>query len=72
MQKYAYFYATDGLDLLAKQIVIQDIDDKTEMTDGEAIAAILDAAGFNDTRRSIDVDGGDIVNFPDTFAFEKP
>jgi hypothetical protein len=70
--RYIYFYATDGIDLLAKQIVIQDMDDKTVMTDGEAAGFILDAASWNAARRSIDVDGGDITDFPDTFEYEKP
>jgi hypothetical protein len=64
-----YFYATDGTDLLAKQIVVQNMDDKTVMTDGEAVAAVLDAGGWNATRRALDNDGGDIMNFPDTFEF---
>jgi hypothetical protein len=67
-----YFYATDGIDLLAKQIVIQDMDDKTTMNDGAAVNLVLDAASWNETRRAIDVDGGDITSFPDTFEFEKP
>jgi hypothetical protein len=66
-----YFYATDGTDLLAKQIIVQDMDDKTVMTDGAAVGLVLDAGGWNETRRSIDVDGGDITNFPDTFEFTK-
>jgi hypothetical protein len=67
----AYFYATDGTDLLAKTIVVQDMDDKLVKTDGEACDDILTAAGWNAARRIIDLDGGDIVNFPDTFAFMK-
>ena len=145
-----YFYATDGIDLLTKTIVVQDMDDKTVMNDGEAVNQVLNAAGWKmpliactmqtsaDTvtknghglvngdnvmftgasipaaldplvmyvvvnadinvfgvaltaggayidfaadgsgyyyqvpRRDIDVDGGDITNFPDTFEFTKP
>jgi len=145
-----YFYATDGIDLLTKQIIVQDMDDKTVMCDGEAVNQVLNAAGWKmplvactmqagaDTvtknghglvngdnvmftgasipsaldplvmyfvvnadindfqvaltaggayidfaadgsgyyyqvpRRAIDVDGGDITNFPDTFEFTKP
>ena len=67
-----YFYCTDGIDLLAKQIVVQDMDDKTVITDGAAAGLILDAADWNATRRTIDLDGGNIANFPDTFEFEKP
>jgi hypothetical protein len=146
-----YFYATDGIDLLTKQIVVQDMDDKTIMNDGEAVNQVLNAANWRtpdvactfqnagDTvtkvshgftggervmfsgasipvavdplvsyyvvnpvgntfqisltlvpgtiinfagdgsgyyhqilRRAVDVDGGDITNFPDTFEFSKP
>ncbi len=146
-----YFYCTDGIDLLTKTIVVQDMDDKTIMTDGAAVHQVLNAAGWLDVgisctmqciptntitkaghglvnddiviflgaslptelksstpyfvvranvndfgvaltragayltfalngsgffyqvrRRSIDVDGGDITNFPETFEFTKP
>jgi len=145
-----YFYATDGIDLLTKQIVVQDMDDKIVMNDGEAVNQVLNAAnwrtpdiactfqhsgntvtksghglGGNDKvmfsgvslpasvdplvtyyvqnpqantfqvaltengdivqfagdgsgyyheilRRAVDVDGGDITNFPQTFEFVKP
>ena len=145
-----YFYCTDGIDLLAKTIVVQDMDDKTIMNDGEAVHQVLNAANWkgpavactmqntNDTvtitghglfdgdrvmfygasmpaaidpfvsyyvrwaspntfwitatdggdnvlfngdgsgycslvlRRAVDVDGGDITNFPDTFEYTKP
>lgn len=145
-----YFYCTDGIDLLTKTIVVQDMDDKTVMCDGEATHQVLNAAGwrmalvactmqtaggtvtkvghglvtgdmvmFNgasipvnidqlvayyvrfisaDTfwitltiggesigfvtdgsgyyyqvpRRAVDMDGGDITYFPDTFEFAKP
>lgn len=67
-----YFYCTDGIDLLAKQIVVQDMDDKSIITDGAAVEKVLDAADWNSIRRTIDLDGGDIANFPDTFEFEKP
>jgi len=144
-----YFYATDSIDLLTKTIVVQDMDHKTVMCDGEAIHQVLNAAGwtmagqsctmqnsgdtvtksnhgllggdrvmfkgsslpaeidklalyyvvnpttntfqisltesgaivnfnsdgsgyyFQVLRRSVDVDGGDITNFPDTFEFTK-
>lgn len=67
-----YIYATDGLDVLAKQIIVQDMDDKTVVTDGAAVEAILDAAGWSAARRTIDLTGGDIINLPDTFTYEKP
>jgi hypothetical protein len=41
-----YFYATDGVDLLTKQIIVQDMDDKTVMSDGEAVHQVLNAAGW--------------------------
>ena len=41
-----YIYATDGIDLLAKTIVVQDMDDKTIMNDGEAVSQVLNAAGW--------------------------
>ncbi|MDD5220681.1 MAG: hypothetical protein PHV11_08950 [Candidatus Bipolaricaulis sp.] len=149
-RKIIYFYATDGVDLLAKTIVVQDMDDKTVMSDGEAVHKVLNAAGWrtaniactfqnagdtvtkvghglangdmvmfeedslpaevdplvlyyvvlraDDTfcisttsggaaveftsdgtgyyhqilRRAVDVDGGDITYYPDTFEFTKP
>jgi hypothetical protein len=143
-----YFYCTDGIDLLSKTIVVQDMDVKTVMSDGEAVHEVLNAANWkqvaactyqnagdtitdnghglvdgdavmfegaipaelstgatyyaifktSDTfqvsatqggeaitfaadgsctyvkvlRRSIDMDGGDITNFPQTFEFTKP
>jgi len=145
-----YFYCTDGIDLLSKTIVVQDMDDKTVMNDGEATHQVLNAAGWKQTavpctfqtvgstvtraahglatddrvmfvgahlpsnldslvsyfvryidsstfyialtsggdaiafeadhsgsyiqihRRNVDVDGGDITYFPDTFEFVKP
>ncbi|MGA2159977.1 MAG: hypothetical protein ABSG90_12260 [Dehalococcoidia bacterium] len=41
-----YFYATDGIDLLTKTIVVQDMDHKTVMSDGEAVHQVLNAAGW--------------------------
>lgn len=66
-----YFYATDGIDLLARSIVVQDMDDKKVMSDGAAIGKILDAAGWSADRRNLDLDGGDITSFPDTFEYTK-
>jgi len=64
--KTAYFYCTDGTDLLAKIIVTQDMDTKTAKTDGAAIEEVLDACGWSATLRDIDVDGGDIIDMPAT------
>jgi len=59
------FYCTDGTDLLARQLITQDPDSKTIMSDGDAIEKILDAAGWSLTRRSIDKDGGDdLLGYP--------
>jgi hypothetical protein len=66
-----YFYATDGIDLLAKAIVVQDMDDKVNQSDGASVNEVLDAVAWNADRRNIDVDGGDITMFPDTFEFTK-
>jgi len=149
-KKSIYFYATDGIDLLTKTIIVQDMDDKTVMSDGEAVHQVLNAADWRMTdvactmqdvgdtitkvghgligdemvmfkgsslpaeldplkayyvinaaadtfqvaetlggplvtlssdgsgyyfrimRRSVDTDGGDICDFPDTFEFTKP
>ena len=66
-----YFYATDGIDLLAKCIVIQDMDDKVNQSDGASVDEVLNAVIWNMARRNIDQDGGNITLFPDTFEFEK-
>jgi hypothetical protein len=58
------------MDVLAKQVIIQDMDNKTTMTDGEAVIEVLNAAGWSAARRTIDLTGGDIITMPDTFAFE--
>ena len=67
-----YIYATDGSDLLAKTIVVQDMDRLTQRTDGAAINTILDAANWNATRRNIDISGGDITSWPLTFEYTEP
>jgi len=64
-----YFYATDGIDLLAKTIVTQDMDHKVVKDDGLATEDVLTAAGWNTDRQLIDHDGGDITNFPNTYEF---
>ena len=66
---YVYFYATDGSDLLGKSIVVQNMDSTTILTDGAAIGTVLNAAGWNADRRNIDLSGGDITNWPDTYEF---
>lgn len=60
-----YIYVTDGLDLLARQLVTQDYENRSPVSDGSAIDAILDAAGWSDDRRYISTDGGDtFLNYP--------
>jgi hypothetical protein len=62
-------YCTDGTDLLARQIARQQADERTQGTDGDAIAALLDVAGWSSSRRSIDTDGGSMVQRPKTVVF---
>lgn len=64
------FYCTDGTDLIARQLVAQNADSKTLMSDGEAVEKILDAAGWPKSRRSIDKDGGDdLLGYPATTTY---
>jgi hypothetical protein len=56
-----YFYATDGIDLLSKTIVVQDMDDKSVMSDGEAIHRVLNAANWNQTRACTMQNAGDTI-----------
>jgi len=65
----AYFYCTDGLDLLARNMVTQDGSDQTVMNDGEAVDKVLDAAGWPVAKRSIDTDGSEILKYPLTVEF---
>ncbi len=62
----AYLYCTDGMDLLARNVVAVDKSDRSMVTDGAAIGYVLDAAGWPAGKRSIDVDTGAIVNYPTT------
>lgn len=64
-----YFYVTDGTDLLARQLITQDYDNREQMSDGEAINKVLDAAGWSSTQRDIDTSGGDILNYPLTGVY---
>lgn len=64
------FYCTDGTDLLARQLITQDPEDKTQMSDGDAIDRVLDAAGWSLTRRDIAKDGGDeLLGYPVTTVY---
>lgn len=60
-KKDIYFYATDGIDLLTKTIVVQDLDDKTVMSDGEAVHRVLNAANWNQLRACTMQNAGDTV-----------
>lgn len=62
----AYLYCTDGMDLLARNMVAVDKSDRSMVTDGAAIGYVLDAAGWPVSKRNIDTDTGAIVNYPTT------
>lgn len=65
----ATIYCTDGMDLLARNMVTQDVTDRTEMNDGEAVSRVLTAAGWPIAKRSIDTKGSSIVKYPLTVEF---
>lgn len=64
------FYCTDGTDLLARQLITQDPNDKEVCSDGEAMHKILDAAGWPRSKRDIDTDGGDdLLDYPASTSY---
>jgi len=64
------FYCTDGIDLLARQLITQDLTDKEICSDGQAVHKILDAAGWPRDRRDVDMDGGnDLLAYPQSSAY---
>lgn len=64
-------YCTDGVDLLARQTLTQDQENIIPMSDGAAVASILDAAGWSAARRDIDVDGGvGLLGYPAVTEYE--
>lgn len=65
----ALLYCTDGTDLLARQMARQQETERTQGTDGDAIEQLLNVAGWSASRRSIDKDGGNIVQYPKTAVF---
>ena len=67
----AYIYVTDGIDLLARTLITQDENIRETMTDGAAVGKVLDAAGWSATRRDLDIDGGEIFQYPETSAFKE-
>lgn len=63
-------YCTDGTDLLARQVLTQDYEDKEICSDGDAVNKILTAAGWPPFRRDIDDKGGDdLLGYPATYAY---
>lgn len=65
----AYLYCTDGMDLLARNMVSVDKGERSMVTDGGAIGYVLDGAGWSTSKRILDVDTGAIVNYPSTTEF---
>jgi len=65
----AYLYCTDGMDLLARNMIAVDKTERSMVTDGAAIGYVLDNAGWPASKRTIDIDGGAIVNYPSTTEF---
>lgn len=65
----AYLYCTDGMDLLARNMVSVDKGNRSMVTDGAAVGYILDGAGWPASKRSIDIDTGAIVNYPQTTEY---
>lgn len=69
-KQQSYMYITDGSDLLARQLVTQDFNNREKMSDGDAVGKVLDAAGWSATQRDVDNDGGDdLVNYPQTGVY---
>ena len=63
-KQYAMLYCTDGMDLLARNMVVQDEGQRSSVTDGDAVGALLDAAGWPVTKRQLDTSGGKIARYP--------
>lgn len=62
-------YCTDGLDLLARQLLSQNYNSRTRMSDGAAVTRIANVAGWSSTRRNIDTSGGEIFQYPQTGSY---
>ena len=65
----AYLYCTDGMDLLARNMVALEKTNRSMVTDGDAVGYVLDGAGWPADKRNIDVDTGAVVNYPQTTEF---
>ena len=65
----AYLYCTDGMDLLARNMVAMEKTNRSMVTDGEAVGYVLDGAGWPSGKRNIDVDTGAVVNYPQTTEY---
>jgi len=57
------------MDLLARNMVTQDGNNRTTMSDGQAVDRVLDAAGWPTGKRTIDTSGSRIVKYPLTVEF---
>ena len=65
----AYIYCTDGLDLLARNVITQNYETRTTESDGAAVGQVLDVAGWPASRRDLDTDGGEIFQYPELGEF---
>lgn len=61
-------YCTDGMDVLARQIISQDYEDRSSVTEADALGMILDAAGWSSSNRDLDADGGSL-QYPATGVY---
>ena len=59
-RKESYIYATDGMDLIARQLIAQDTANPNAVSEKSAIDRVLNAAGWSSSKRIIDTDGGDV------------
>jgi hypothetical protein len=62
-------YITDGLDLLARQIIKQNDEEKTAMSPGDAINQIANAAGWSASRRTVDTAEAAMISYPETGVY---
>lgn len=62
-------YVTDGLDLLARQVLKQNDEEKTARSPGDAINQIANAAGWSASRRTVDVSESDSLSYPETGVY---